>query len=120
MRQEPASSTAGLGNPANGRPEPHFEGHAVDPADAIDLPVPLAERRSGLDPLIDAYIAPIVAEQQVQDAVLAAMPLTRRAGSKLFAIGASARPPVRKRPSRASAYLHFLRRVQLAKSPGRA
>lgn len=78
---------AGLaGSGAEGEAEPGFDGHAVDLRDALDLPVPTAERRGGLDPLIDA-IAPIVAEQQVSgDAALAALPPTRRAGSKPFAV----------------------------------
>ncbi len=89
VRQEPAFDGAGLGQVDAAQAsaaEPHFEGHAVDARDALDLPVPQPERRGGLDPLIDV-IAPIVAEQQVSgDAALAALPPTRRAGSKPFAI----------------------------------
>ncbi len=45
-----------------------------------------ADRKPGLDPLIDA-MAPIAVESQVSgDAALAAMPSTRRAGSKPFAV----------------------------------
>ncbi len=59
------------------RQEPAFDG-------AIPLPTP--ERRAGLDPLIDV-IAPIALDAQVSgDAALAAMPPTRRVGSKPFAI----------------------------------
>ena len=119
VRQEPAFDGAGLGNPATAGPEPHFEGHAVDPGDAIDLPVPPAERRSGLDPLIDA-IAPIVAEQQVSgDAALAAMPPTRRAGSKPFAIeGFSEAAQQWETPQPGQRYLHFQAGVQLANRLG--
>lgn len=71
----------------------------VAPADAADgerrepgfddasLPLPAApERRTALDPLIDV-IAPIALEGPVSgDAVLAALPATRRVGSKPFAV----------------------------------
>ena len=56
VRQEPAFDGAGLapaGAAQASATEPHFEGHAVDARDALDLPVPQPERRGGLDPLID-------------------------------------------------------------------
>jgi hypothetical protein len=70
--------------PGNTRHEPLF-----DP----DLPAPSAspgalagERRGGLDPLIDV-IAPIALDGLVSgDAAIAAMPATRRAGSKPVAV----------------------------------
>ncbi|AVP57830.1 cell division protein FtsZ [Pulveribacter suum] len=81
-RHEPAFD----GPPLGGQEGAELSGHAVDPRDALQLPVPPAERRGGLDALIDA-IAPITAEQPVSgDAALAAMPTTRRAGSKPFSI----------------------------------
>ena len=40
------------GSGAEGEAEPGFDGHAVDLRDALDLPVPTAERRGGLDPLL--------------------------------------------------------------------
>lgn len=67
-------------------PEPSE--HTVDVGDAIQMPVPpfSPERRPGLDPLIDV-IAALQPEQAVSgEAALAAMPPTRRAGSKPFAI----------------------------------
>ncbi|PZP95988.1 MAG: cell division protein FtsZ [Variovorax paradoxus] len=73
---EPAASE----DAADGeRREPGFE-------DA-SLPLPAApERRATLDPLIDV-IAPIALEGPVSgDAVLAALPATRRVGSKPFAV----------------------------------
>ncbi|MBS0303355.1 MAG: cell division protein FtsZ, partial [Proteobacteria bacterium] len=86
VRQEPVFDGAGLGSATAAATEPHFEGHAVDAGDSLQLPVPPTERRGGLDPLIDV-IAPIAAEQAVSgDAALAAMPPTRRAGSKPFAV----------------------------------
>ncbi|GHC98217.1 hypothetical protein GCM10007320_53760 [Pseudorhodoferax aquiterrae] len=55
--------------------------------DDASLPLPAApERRASLDPLIDV-IAPIALEGPVSgDAVLAALPATRRVGSKPFAV----------------------------------
>jgi hypothetical protein len=58
-------------------------------ASAFDLdrfPVPVIDKKPGLDALIDV-LAPIMLESAVSgDAVLAAMPPTRRVGSKPFAI----------------------------------
>ncbi|CAN7622971.1 cell division protein FtsZ [Pseudorhodoferax sp. LjRoot39] len=55
--------------------------------DDANLPLPAApERRATLDPLVDV-IAPIALEGPVSgDAVLAALPATRRVGSKPFAV----------------------------------
>ncbi|HVR51887.1 MAG TPA: cell division protein ZipA C-terminal FtsZ-binding domain-containing protein [Pseudorhodoferax sp.] len=55
--------------------------------DDASLPLPAApERRATLDPLVDV-IAPIAPEGPVSgDAVLAALPATRRVGSKPFAV----------------------------------
>ena len=93
LRQEPAFDTD-VAEPVDGGafhgldrgPEP--ASHTVDADDAMELPVPplLHERRLGLDPLID-IIATLQPEQSVSgDAALAALPPTRRAGSKPFAI----------------------------------
>lgn len=60
----------------------------LDPAfDSGELPpLPTPERKPGMDALIDV-LAPIALEQPVSgDAALAAMPPTRRVGSKPFAI----------------------------------
>lgn len=111
---------AGLvGSGAEGEAEPGFDGHAVDLRDALDLPVPTAERRGGLDPLIDA-IAPIVAEQQVSgDAALAALPPTRRAGSKPFAVeGFNDAAQQWETPQPGQRYLQFQAGVQLANRLG--
>lgn len=64
------------------------EGERREPGfDDASLPLPAApERRASLDPLIDV-IAPIALEGPVSgDAVLAALPATRRVGSKPFAV----------------------------------
>ena len=71
-----AASTAG--DPLAERSDPVF--------DAEPVPLPLPEKRPGLDALIDV-IAPIALETYVSgEAALAAMPSTRRAGSKPFAV----------------------------------
>lgn len=65
------------------RHEPLFDPDLPAPS---GVPVPTGERRGGLDPLIDV-IAPISLEGLASgDAALAAMPSTRRAGSKPVAI----------------------------------
>jgi len=119
VRQEPAFDGPGLGSPATAAIEPHFEGHAVDAGDAIELPVPPAERRGGLDPLIDV-LAPIVAEQPVSgDAALAALPPTRRAGSKPFAIeGLNEAQQQWEAPQPGRRYQQFQAGVQLANRTG--
>lgn len=119
-RQEPAFDGAGLqGHHDAAHADPSFDGHAVDLRDALQLPVPPAERRGGLDPLIDA-IAPVVAEQQVSgDAALAAMPPTRRAGSKPFAIeGFNEAAQQWETPQPGQRYLQFQSGVQLANRVG--
>jgi hypothetical protein len=69
--------------PGNERHEPLFDPDLPAPS---ALPVPTAERRGGLDPLIDV-IAPISLDGLASgDAAIAAMPATRRAGSKPVAV----------------------------------
>ena len=68
--------------PTDGQ-EPSLDAEAFDVA---NLPLPMLERRPAMDSLIDV-IAPIVLDGPVSgDAALAAMPSTRRAGSKLFSL----------------------------------
>ncbi len=94
-------------------------GHAVDWQDSLQMPVPPAERRGGLDPLIDA-IAPIIPEQVVSgDAALAALPTTRRAGSKPFAIeGFNEAAQQWETPVPGQRYTQFQAGVQLANRVG--
>jgi hypothetical protein len=69
--------------PGTERHEPLFDPDLPAPA---ALPVPTADRRGGLDPLIDV-IAPVSLEGLASgDAAIAAMPATRRAGSKPVAV----------------------------------
>ncbi|MDM0020140.1 cell division protein ZipA C-terminal FtsZ-binding domain-containing protein [Variovorax saccharolyticus] len=69
--------------PGNERHEPLFDPDLPAPS---ALAVPSAERRGGLDPLIDV-IAPVSLDGLASgDAAIAAMPATRRAGSKPVAV----------------------------------
>ena len=73
-------ATQGI-EPESVRTEPTFDGE-LEPLPQMQIP----ERRLGMDALIDV-IAPIALDAPVSgDAALAAMPSTRRAGSKPFAI----------------------------------
>ncbi|CAN7599023.1 cell division protein FtsZ [Acidovorax sp. Leaf76] len=95
--------------------------HAVDPTDALQMPVPSfsVERRPGLDPLIDV-IAPLQPEHVVSgDAALAALPPTRRAGSKPFAIeGLNEATQQWETPAPGQRYQAFQAGVQLANRMG--
>ena len=81
-RVEPAIASAPMAQPD--RVEPSFDGDAAMPALG---PLPAPEKRPGLDALIDV-IAPIALDGRVVsgDALLAALPATRRVGSKPFAV----------------------------------
>lgn len=69
------------------RIEPDGNDLALDPAsDASQFPLPLPEKKLGLDPLIDVIASITFDSPMSGDAALAAMPVTRRVGSKPFAI----------------------------------
>lgn len=93
----------------------------LDVGDPLDLPTiaRARRRRLGLDPLIDA-IAPLQADQQVSgDAALAALPPTRRAGSKPFSIeGFNEAEQEWERPVAGQRYRQFQAGVQLANRTG--
>ena len=125
LRQEP-SLDADLGPDAvasyaglDRGPEPHE--HAVDADDALRMPAPLPtlERRPGLDPLIDV-IAALQLEHLVSgDAALVALPPTRRAGSKPFAIeGLNDATQQWETPAPGQRYRSFQAGVQLANRMG--
>ena len=92
--------------------EPVFDSEPAPP-----LPVP--ERRPGLDALIDV-LAPIAVESPVSgEAALAAMPATRRAGSKPFAIeGLNEATQHWETPHAGQRYIAFQAGVQLANRLG--
>lgn len=95
--------------------------HAVDAQDALVMPVPphASERRGGLDPLIDV-IAPLAVEQWVSgEAAIAALPPTRRAGSKPFAVeGLNLATQQWETPAPGQRYSAFQAGVQLANRMG--
>jgi hypothetical protein len=95
--------------------------HAVDVDDALQMPVPpfSAERRPGLDSLIDV-IAPLQPDHVVLgDAALAVLPTTRRAGSKPFAIeGLNEATQHWETPAPGARYQSFQAGVQLANRMG--
>ena len=114
------------------RIEPGLDGqsHALDRHDPqfdSDLPAPARvgpavggiERRGALDPLIDV-IAPIALDGIVSgDAALAAMPATRRAGSKPVSIeGLNEKPGDWETPTAGQRYRAFQAGVQLANRTG--
>jgi hypothetical protein len=101
-------------------PDPSL--HGVDLDDALAMPVPPPgnhDRWALLDPLIDA-IAPIVPEHPVAgEAALAALPPTRRAGSKPFAIeGFNDETQHWETPAPGQRYRAFQAGVQLANRMG--
>lgn len=98
------------------RREPGFDRDAdLDALTALTLP----EKKPGLDALIDV-IAPILVEAPVSgEAALAAMPATRRAGSKPFAIeGLSVATGAWEAPIPGQRYSAFQAGVQLANRTG--
>ena len=108
-RQEPGFDVplAASGDPAHGeRTEP-----------GVSLPQP--EKKPGLDPLIDV-MAPVTPEQAVSgDAALAAMPPTRRVGSKPFAVeGLNDATQQWETPAPGQRYSQFQAGVQLANRTG--
>lgn len=96
--------------------EPAFDGPLGD--DSVP-PLPQPERKPGLDALIDA-IAPIAVDVPVSgEAALAALPATRRAGSKPFAIeGLDERTQQWETPQAGRRYTAFQAGVQLANRVG--
>jgi hypothetical protein len=81
--QEPVLHVDPQRRPGNERHEPLFDPDLPAPSAGA---VPSAERRGGLDPLIDV-IAPIALDGLASgDAAIAALPPTRRAGSKPLAV----------------------------------
>lgn len=103
------------------RVEPQVESSAgADLADdPAAMPLPAAEKKLLLDPLIDV-IAPIALDEPVfGDAVLAVMPTTRRVGSKPFAIeGLNEQTQQWEMPQTGQRYTGLQAGVQLANRSG--
>ncbi|MBE0472707.1 cell division protein ZipA C-terminal FtsZ-binding domain-containing protein [Rhodoferax sp.] len=102
--------------PEAGRIEPHLTDFALA-GDALASPAP--EKKPGLDALIDA-IAPIALEAPLSgEAILAALPSTRRVGSKPFAIeGLNAATRRWEPPLAGQSYSQLQAGVQLANRSG--
>ena len=126
VRLEPGFDT----NAAAAMPPGDFHGldrgpdpseHTVDAQDSLQMPVHqfTVDRRPGLDPLIDV-ITPLQAENVVSgDAALAALPTTRRAGSKPFSIEALNETTEEwEMPAPGQRYRSFQAGVQLANRMG--
>lgn len=95
--------------------------HAIDASEAHSLPVPPRgpERRTGLDPLIDALASLHVDQPVSGEAALAAMPSTRRVGSKPFGVeGFHEASQQWQRPVAGEHYQDFQAGVQLANRTG--
>lgn len=109
-------------DPANAEPqmgegiEPELDAAAFDVA---SFPLPMVERKPSMDALIDV-IAAITLEGPVSgDAALAAMPTTRRAGSKPFSIEGFNEVSRRwELPLAGQRYIAFQAGVQLANRSG--
>lgn len=101
----------------DGRIEPHLTDHGLDGNSFAGSSAP--EKKPGLDDLIDA-IAPIALEAPVPgEAVLAAMPSTRRVGSKPYAIEGLNMDTQRWEPPQAGQHYSQLQAgVQLANRSG--
>ncbi|TFZ08183.1 cell division protein ZipA C-terminal FtsZ-binding domain-containing protein [Ramlibacter humi] len=102
------------------RNEPGEEPVPVEPVfDAEEPPLPMPEKKPGLDALIDA-LAPIAVEHPVAgEAAMAALPATRRAGSKPFAVeGLNEATQQWEVPQAGQRYTAFQAGVQLANRTG--
>lgn len=112
-----ASPDESASEPQGGRNiEPGLDAAAFDVA---SFPLPMLEKKPSMDALIDV-IAPIALEGVVSgDAALAAMPTTRRAGSKPFSIEGCNEVSQRwEMPVAGQRYIAFQAGVQLANRSG--
>jgi len=114
-----AAESSGTGLLAE-RQEPRFEGDGFGDADLASLSTMMViEKKPGLDALIDV-IAPVMVDSLVSgEAALAAMPATRRAGSKPFGVeGLNAANDEWELPVAGQRYTAFQCGVQLANRVG--
>ncbi len=113
--RQPEPAPAGMAD-AQGAREPTLDAHAFEDS-GFALPVP--EKKPTLDALIDV-IAPIALDTPVTgDAVLAAMPPTRRVGSKPFTVEGQAEGHLRwEFPVVGQRYVQLQAGIQLANRSG--
>jgi hypothetical protein len=110
-RQPETAAVAAAADPQE-RSEPVFE-------DAPLAPLPLPERKPGLDALIDALAQVVVDTPVAGELALSALPPTRRAGSKPFAIeGRNEDSGEWEMPRAGQRYTAFQAGVQLANRSG--
>ncbi|HWP10294.1 MAG TPA: cell division protein ZipA C-terminal FtsZ-binding domain-containing protein [Ramlibacter sp.] len=111
--RQPEAAAAGAPRALDEREDPVFDPSSLAP------PLPVIEKKPGLDALIDV-LTPIALEGPVSgDAALAAMPPTRRAGSKPFAIeGFNDITQQWEMPQPGQRYTAFQAGVQLANRTG--
>jgi hypothetical protein len=112
---EPGAGPDNVPMPGEGI-EPELDAAAFD---AAHFPLPTPEKKPAMDALIDV-IAPIALETVVSgDAALAAMPVTRRVGSKPFSIeGLNQTSEQWEVPHAGQRYTQFQAGVQLANRSG--
>lgn len=118
-QRDPESAEVSPGSLA-GRQEPRFEHDGFGDSDLANLGTMTAiDKKSGLDALIDV-IAPVAIDSVVSgEAALAAMPTTRRAGSKPFGVeGLSGANGEWELPVAGQRYTAFQCGVQLANRMG--
>ena len=110
--RQPEAATGGAPRSLEEREDPVFDPSLIPP-------LPVMEKKPGLDALIDV-LTPIALEGPVSgDAALAAMPPTRRAGSKPFAIeGFNDVTQLWELPQAGQRYTAFQAGVQLANRTG--
>lgn len=115
-RQPSAEAGTSADNQGTVNIEPELDAAAFDVA---KFPLPAPEKKPAMDALIDV-IAPIVLEDVVSgDAALAALPSTRRAGSKPFAVeGFNETSQSWEMPQAGQRYGAFQAGVQLANRAG--
>jgi len=116
--RQPEVAVAAAADAVQERSEPVFD-DLVDSDDAPLSPLPPPERKPGLDALIDG-LAQIAVDAPVSgEAALAALPPTRRAGSKPFAIeGRNEATQEWETPRAGQRYTAFQAGVQLANRSG--
>ncbi len=118
-RRPLAGAGGAPGDSAAERQEPVLHPERQEPALDTPPPWPLPEKRPGLDALIDV-LAPIALDGPISgEAALAALPPTRRAGTKPFAVeGLNEATQQWETPRPAQRYTAFQAGVQLANRIG--
>ncbi|MES2184239.1 MAG: cell division protein ZipA C-terminal FtsZ-binding domain-containing protein [Pseudomonadota bacterium] len=121
---EPVTPEEAAAREATERQEPAFDGSGELPPAGADpslsaMPLPQVEKKPGLDTLIDVIASLALESVASGDAALAALPPTRRAGSKPFAVeGQNDATGLWETPLPGQRYRAFQAGVQLANRMG--